>query len=98
MSSALPCQIVIVVESIVGEELRVRICADVTGVVAKALAGETYKLLCAERYAHFLVAGKAKETRWVAGNTVVPTNACEPKTKFVDYGWRKGMNKASAGN
>src|SRR5438270_8232696 len=98
MSSALPGEIVVVVESIVGKELRVRICTDVAGVVAKALARETYKLLRAERYAYFLVAGKAKETRWVAGNTVVPTNACEPKTKFVDYGWRKGMYKAGPGN
>ena len=94
----LPREIVVVVESIVGKDLGVGIGADVTGVVANALAGETYILLRAKRNAYFLIAGKAEEAGWVAGNAVVPTDACEAKTKFVDYGWREGMNKAGAGN
>jgi len=61
VASALPGEIVVVVESIVAEDLRVGIGTDVAGVIAEALSGETgIELLPNKRYANDSVAGKAE--------------------------------------
>ena len=64
MPSALPGQIVIVVERIVGKDLRVRIGANIVGAAegsgggsTNALSGETDILLRSKRYADCLIAG-----------------------------------------
>ena len=98
MASALPGEIVVVVEGVVGKDLGVGVGADVAGVVADALAGEAHIGLSAKRNADFGVAGQAEKAGWVAGNAVVPTHARETEARFIDDGRREGVHPARAGD
>ena len=82
--SALPGEVVVIVECVVGEYLGIGAVANVTGVIADALAREAHIGLSAERNADFRVAGKSEEAGWVTGNAVVPTHTRETNPRFVD--------------
>ena len=96
VASALPGEVVVVVESVVGENLRVGIGPDIAGVIADALSGEPHVLLRAKRYADFGVARQAEPAGWVAGHAVVPTHAGKSEASFVDDGGREGVDPARA--
>ncbi len=98
MATALPGEIVVGIEGVVGEDLGIGIGADITGIITDALPGEPHVLLSPKWYADFLVAGHAEQTGWIAGDTIVPTNARESEANFIDNVRRKGVNKAGAGN
>ena len=83
MPALLPGQIVVVVEGIVGKDLRIRICAQITDAVADALSGESHILLSAKRNADFCVPSVAKESRRIAGNTIVPAHPGESEAKLI---------------
>src|SRR5258708_5300752 len=98
MPSTLPSQIVVVVESIIREDLGIGISANVAGVVADALPGEAHIRLSAKGNANFLVAGEAKVAGGIARDAVVPTYTCEADAPFIDDGGRERVDPTRAQN
>src|SRR6202011_122199 len=93
-----PGQIVVVVEGIVGKDLRISICTQITYAVVDALSREAHILLSAKRDADLLIAGVPEESGWIAGDTVVPANPREAKAGFIDDRRRECVNKTCASN
>src|SRR5215467_7777137 len=103
MTSSLPSEVVVVIEGIVGKDLRICASADRAGATKcssartpNILRSEAYILLCAKRYANDRVAIQAKFTGRVARDSVIPTNARKTKAGFVDYIRRKSVNETCA--
>src|SRR5579862_4779573 len=96
VASVLPGQVVVIIKSIVGEDLKVSIGADVTGVVVDGLAGESNKELLAKGYADLLISGEPKLTGWIGGNAIVPLHASKTEAKFIHNCGREGVDKTGS--
>ena len=94
----LPGKVVLVVESVVGKELRIGVCADIACVVVEALSGEANKFLRSERNTHLLVAAQAEQAAGIARHPVVPAHPREAQSKFIDDRRREGVHEACACN
>ena len=88
----LPDKIVVVVESIIGKHLRVRLgtnVADLTETVGvHVLAGKPdVGLRKGQRNADFLVAVRSEGSGGIAGVTVIPMHPGEAEPELIDDGW-----------
>ncbi len=91
MASVLPGEIVVVVESIVGKDLRVGLgsdVADLTETIAAHILPREAGICLGKRKrnADLLVTVCAKDSRGIAGVAVVPTHTGEAEPKLIDDG------------
>src|SRR5262249_31632506 len=93
MAAGLAGGVGVVIEGIVGKNLRVRVGPDVVG-SADALPGETHVLLGAKRNPHLLVAGQAKQARGITRDAVQPTYPSKAEAKFIHHVRRESVNEA----
>ena len=75
----LPSEIVVVIEGIVGKDLRVGVGADVAGAVPRLCPGKAYKKLSAKRYADCFVAGEAERPDGSVGTPLFQRTRVKPK-------------------